>query len=196
MRMEIEAQYDVRNRRPSPPSPHWGLLGAYAAFRDPAAARRQAVLGFDLEAIRLRPSGLGGAVGIESHHGPLQSSALEPETDVVKVHGGIQLGKFSKQPKHRDGLCPSPAANQISAIVAAKSFVVVYVAAHNDDPGVERARMLGQVARNLLLVLSPRKDRVPNGWVMQHDEDEFHSGTRIGNLLFKPTPLFASGLEG
>jgi hypothetical protein len=84
--------------------------------------RSTAVLGFDLEAIRLRPSGLARTVGVESHHGPLQNSALEPETYVVKVHGGIELGKLSKQSKHRDGLCPSPATNQISAIVAAKSF--------------------------------------------------------------------------
>src|SRR6202041_2188131 len=107
------------------------LLGCVRA----RPSRRQAVLGFDLEAIRLRPSGLGRTVGVESHHGPLQISVLEPETHVVKVHGGIQLGKFSKQSKHRDGPCPSPAANQISDIVAAKSFVVVYVVAHNDDPG-------------------------------------------------------------
>ena len=101
------------------------------------------MLGLDLEAIRFRPSGLAKTVRVESHHNPLQNSALEPETYVVKIHGGMELGKLSKQSKHRDRLCPSPAANQISAIVAAKSFVVVYVAAHNDDPGVERARMLG-----------------------------------------------------
>jgi hypothetical protein len=124
----------------------------------------------------------------------LQNFPLEPEAYVVKVLGGIKLGKFSKQSKHRYGLCSSPAADQIGDIVATKSFVVVYVATDDDDPSLERMRVLGKIAHNFLLVFGPWKDRVPNGRIVQHDKDEFHLGARMANLLFKPSPLFASGL--
>src|SRR6202030_2564298 len=144
----------------------------------PCLARRRGALGFDLEPIRLRPGGRAIPLRVESHHGPLQISALEPEAYVVKVLGGIKLGQFSKQSKHRYGLCSSPAADQIGDIIATKSFVVVYVATYDNDPGLERMRVLGQIARNFLLVFGPWKDRVPNGRIMQHDKDEFHLGTR------------------
>src|SRR5277367_3557003 len=106
-----------RRRHPTPTSL---LFSGRGSLRLRIFARRQAVFGFDLEAIRLRPSGLGRTVGVEPHHSPLQISALEPETYVVKVHGGIELGKFSKQSKRRHGLCSSAAANQISDIIATK----------------------------------------------------------------------------
>src|ERR1700691_5023838 len=109
-----------------------------------ASVFHQAVPRFDLEPIRLRPGSLAISLGVESHHGPLQISALEPEAYVVKVLGGTKLRQFSKQPKHRYGLCPSPAADQIGDIVATKSLVVVDVAAHDDDPGLERMRIVGQ----------------------------------------------------
>src|SRR5579859_7313342 len=96
--------------------------------------RTQSALGFDLEPIRLRPSALGRTGRVETHHRPLQNSALEPETHVVKVHACIELGKLAKHPKHRDRLCSSPTADQIGDIVATEPFVVVYVAADNDDP--------------------------------------------------------------
>ena len=56
-------------------------------------------------------------------------------------------------------------------------------------------RVLGQIARNLLFVLVPRKDEVSNGRIVEHDTDEFHLGIRRGDLTFKPGPLFASRLE-
>jgi hypothetical protein len=58
----------------------------------PILSRRQAVPRFDLEPIRLRPRGFAIPLGVESHHGPLQIFALEPEAYVVKVLGGIKLG--------------------------------------------------------------------------------------------------------
>src|ERR1700719_1576324 len=143
----------------------------------PCLARRRGALGFDLEPIRLGPGGFAIPLGVESHHGPLQISALEPEAYVVKVLGGIKPGKFSKQSQHRYGLRSAPAADQVGDIVATKSFVVVYVATDDDDPGLEQTRVLGQIARNFLLVFDPWKDRVPNRRVVQHDKDEFHLGT-------------------
>ena len=106
----------------------------------------------------------------------LAVSALEPEAYGVKVLGSAQLGLLSKQSKHRYGLCSSPAADQIGDVVAAKSFVVMYVTADNDDPGLERMRVLGRI--------------------VQHDKDESHLGTCKRHLLFKPSPLFAPRLEG
>src|SRR5579863_1629101 len=123
-------------------------------------------------------------------------SALEPEAYVVKVFGGTKPVKFPKHSKHRYGLCSSPATDQIGDFVATKSFVVVYVATDDYDPGLERMHVIGQIASNFLFVICPWKDRVSNGRIVQHDKHEFRWGTRIGNLLLKPDALFASGFEG
>ena len=40
---------------------------------------RQAVPRFNLEPVGLRPGGFAIPLGVESHHGPLQIFALEPE---------------------------------------------------------------------------------------------------------------------
>ena len=72
----------------------------------------------------------------------------------------------------------------------------MYVAADDDDPGLQRTGVTRQIAGNFLLVFGPGKDRVPNGRIVQHDDDEFDWGTRSAHLPFEPDPLFASGLEG
>ena len=92
----------------------------------------------------------------------------------MKILGGVKPGKLAEQPKHRYGLCPSPAADQISDVVAKESLVIVYVATHHDEPGLQRMRVFGQIALNFMLVFGPWKNRVPNGRIVQHDEDEFH----------------------
>jgi hypothetical protein len=159
-------------------------------------ATRQAVPGFDLEAIRLRPGGFVIPLWVESHHGASQFSALESEAYVVKILSSTKPGKFSKHSKHGYGLCSSPAADQIGDLVALKSFIVVYVATYDYDPGLQRVRVLGQIGRNFLLVFRPWKDRVTNGRIVQHDKDEFRLGACVGNLPLKPSPLFASRLQG
>src|ERR1700733_10539755 len=158
--------------------------------------RRQAVLGFDVEAIRLGPGSFGISPSFESNHRPLQNSALEPKSYVVKVLAGMKPEKLAEQSQHRYRLRPTPAADQIGDVVAKKSFVIVYVATHDDDPGLQRVPVFGQVALDFGLVLGPWKNQVPNWRIMQDDQDELDFRTGMGDLLFEPAALLSSRFEG